>query len=205
MIKKVTILLLLMTVVFGNPISANEAKAQERAERTIERKKKRKIRKRTRRRTRRRVRRRVTRRAHYAYRALPRYRATVAVLPTGAVRITRGGVVYHYHRGIYYRPLASGFTIIRPVTGIYVTDIPPNREEIIVSNRTFFYYYGTFYQAENNQYRVVDAPEGAQVRALPEGYEVERKNDIEYYVLDGVYFQELEDENGDLFYEVISV
>ncbi|MEM7107955.1 MAG: DUF6515 family protein [Bacteroidota bacterium] len=203
--KKLLILIMLVTGGVAGPGSIEEAKAQ--TERSVIKRKKRKVRRRTRRRTRRRVKRRVSRRAHYAYSALPRYRATVTVIPRGAVVVRGGGVSYRYHEGIFYRPSGSAFVITRPAVGIRVSVLPPARRRLMVVNQPYFYYYGTFYKPVDNEYEVVEAPEGALVDALPEGYEVEEIDGIEYYALDGVYYQEVETDEleSGVGYEVVKV
>ena len=57
------------------------------------------------------------------------------------------------------------------------------------------------------EYEVVEAPEGALVDALPEGYEVEEIDGTEYYALDGVYYQEVETDEleSSVGYEVVKV
>ncbi len=201
--KKFMIAIILITAGMTSPAVVENSQAQTHVERKVVYTKKRK----TRRRTRRRVRRRVTRRAHYAYRHLPRYRATVRVVPKGAVVVRRGNVTYHYHNGIFYRPRASAFVVARPAVGVKVRVLPPARTRIVVAKRTYFYYYGTFYQEKDGEYEVTGAPEGALVAALPEGYDVEEIDGTEYYVLDGVHYQEVEtDELEDgVGYEVVNV
>lgn len=196
---------MLVTAGVAGPGSIEETKAQ--TERSVVKKKNRKVRRRTRRRTRRRVRRRVTRRAHFAYRTLPRYRATVTVVPRGAVVVRRGGVSYHYHEGVFYRPKASAFVVVRPGVGVRVRVLPPARRRIVVVNQPYFYYYGTFYKQVDSEYEVVEAPEGALVDALPEGYEVKEIDGNEYYALDGVYYQEVETDEleSGVGYEVVKI
>lgn len=62
----------------------------------------------------------------------------------------------------------------------------------MLSNTTFYYYYGTFYKEAEEGFTVVNSPTGAVVDALPDGYEVEQIEGTEYYVLDGVYYKEVE-------------
>ena len=203
--KKFLILIMLVTGGVAGPGNIEETKAQ--TERSVVKKKKRKVRRRTRRRTKRRVRRRVTRRAHYAYRTLPRYRATVTVVPRGAVVVRRGGVSYRYYEGIYYRPRGSAFVVARPAIGIRVRALPPARMRVVVVNKPYFYYYGTFYKQVDSEYEVVEAPEGALVDALPEGYGVEDIDGTEYYALDDVYYQEVETDEleSGVGYEVVKI
>ena len=197
------IAIILITAGMTSPAAVENSQAQTHVEKRVVYTKKRK----TRRRTRRRVRRRVTRRAHFAYRHLPRHRATVRVVPRGAVVVRRGGITYHYHEGIFYRPRASAFVVTRPAIGLGVQVLPPARTRIVVAKRTYFYYYGTFYIEKDGEYKVTGAPEGALVEALPDGYEVKEVEGTEYYVLDDVYYQEVETDELEpgVGYEVVKV
>lgn len=203
--KKLLIAIMLMTAGVAGPGMIEETAAQ--TERQVVRRKKNKTKRRVRRRTRRKVRRRVTRRAHFAYRTLPRYRSTVAVAPRGAVVITRGGISYRYHEGIFYRPATSGFVVVRPVVGVRVRVLPPARRRVIVMNQAYFYYYGTFYKPVGDEYEVIDAPEGALVDALPEGYDVKEVDGTEYYVFEDTYYQEVETDEleSGVGYEVVTI
>jgi len=199
--KKFVIFLILFTGMAVTPEVVNKAQSQVRKEVRENKRVKRKVR----RKTRRRVRRRVTRRAHFAYRNLPRYRSTIKVVPRGAVMVRTNGISYHYLDGIYYRPNASAFVIARPRVGLRVRTLPAARRRILLNNNTYFYYYGTFYTQKDDEYEVVEAPEGALVNAIPEGYEVIEKDGTEYYELDGVYYQEVETDEieGEVGYEVV--
>ena len=68
----------------------------------------------------------------------------------------------------------------------------------------YFYYYGTFYAkgSGSDEYEVIQAPVGAQVDALPEGYEMEEVDGVVYYTLDDVKYME-KDINGEPVYEVV--
>ncbi len=203
--KKLLIFIILVTAGISGPGIVEEAKSQ--TERQVVRKKNRKVKRKVRRRTRRRVRRRVTRRAHFTYRHLPRYRARVVVAPRGAMVVKRGVVTYRYHEGIFYKPAASGFVVVRPAVGVRVRVLPPARRRIVVVNQPYFYYYGTFYKETGDEYEVVEAPEGALVDALPDGYEVKEIDGTEYYELDGVHYQEVETDEleSGVGYEVVKV
>jgi len=152
---------------------------------------------------------RVVRRAHVHYTHLPRWGAVVSTRPIGAVVIASAYGPYHFHKGVYYVHRKPGFTIVRPVPGIRIKVLPIGYRHMIIRNRPYYYYYGTFYtKADNNdEYIVVDAPEGAIVDALPDGYEVKTMGDTEYYVLDDVYYAEVDtDEVEDgIGYQVVKI
>lgn len=147
----------------------------------------------------------VSRKAHVRYAALPRWGAAVTVVPAGAVVINS----YHFHNGIFYSKRNNGFVVVRPVRGVRIRILPVGYRTIILGPRTYYYYYGTFYTKVVNaeEYEVVNAPEGAIVDALPDGYEVKTVNGNEYYVLDGVYYGEVDaaDIDGGVGYKVVKM
>ena len=84
--------------------------------------------------------------------------------------------------------------------------LPVGYKRIVVRNRPYFYYYGTYYtQVDNSadEYEVVDAPIGAEVDALPEGYEVVIVEGQEYYKLDDTYYEARINDKDEEYYTVI--
>ena len=155
------------------------------------------------------VHRRVTRRAHLHYHGLPLYRKPIAVVPTTAVVVSRDANRYHYHDGIFYRSDKTGFVVVRPARGIRVRVLPARHRRVVVGKRTYFYYYGVYYQkpANSDEHEVVDAPVGALVDALPEGYNVKEVDGTEYYEFEGDYYQEIESDEFEsgVGYEVVKI
>jgi len=151
----------------------------------------------------------VVRRAHVHYAHLPRWRSTVRVVPTAAVVIRPGRNPYYYHDGIYYTSYNSSYVVVRPVRGIRIRVLPVGYRTVVVGPRNYYYYYGTFYTKPTTaeEYEVVDAPEGAVVDALPDGYEVKAIDGVEYYVLDDVYYAEVDAEEFEdgVGYEVVKI
>lgn len=149
----------------------------------------------------------VVRRAHVRYAGLPRWGTAVRVVPTGATVITYKRTPYYFSNGVYYSKRGADYVVVRPVRGIRLRVLPVGYRTIIVGPATYYYYYGTFYQKTDNaeEYGVVDAPEGAVVDALPEGYTIETIDDKEYYVLNDVYYAEVEAPEFDdkIGYEVV--
>jgi len=147
----------------------------------------------------------VTRKAHVRYAALPRWGAAVTVVPAGAIVISS----YHFHNGIFYSKRNNGFVVVRPIRGVRIRVLPVGYRTIILGPKTYYYYYGTFYTKVVNveEYEVVDAPAGAIVDALPDGYEVKTVNGNEYYILDGVYYGEVDaaDIDGGVGYKVVKM
>ncbi len=151
----------------------------------------------------------VVRRAHVRYAHLPRWRASVAVVPAGAVIIKTKTNPYYFDRGVYYTPRNNAYVVVRPVVGVRIRVLPVGYRRIVVGPRNYYYYYGTFYAQvdKSDEYETVDAPEGAVVDALPDGYEIKTIDGTEYYVLDDVYYAEVEtDEVEDgIGYEVVKI
>jgi hypothetical protein len=151
------------------------------------------------------VRPRVTRKAHVRYVALPRWGSAVTVVPAGAIVVSS----YHFHNGVFYTKRNNGFVVVRPARGVRIHVLPVGYRTIIIGPKTYYYYYGTFYSkvVNGDEYEVIDAPEGAVVDALPDGYEVKTVNGNEYYVLDGVYYGEVDaaDIDGGVGYKVVKM
>ena len=83
--------------------------------------------------------------------------------------------------------------------------IPIGHKRIVVKQKTFFYHYGTFYTKTPGaeEYVVTEAPIGAEVEALPEGYEISTVDGVEYYTLDDAKYQAIEKEDGEMLYQVV--
>jgi hypothetical protein len=152
---------------------------------------------------------RVVRRAHIRYAHLPKWGSVVTVLPNGAVVIKSRAHPYYFHNGVYYMRQNNRYTVVRPGAGIRIRVLPVGYRHVIIGPRHYYYYYWTFYSKIDNveEYEVVDAPEGAIVDALPDGYDVKTINGTEYYVLDGVKYAEVdaEDIDGGVGYEVMKL
>lgn len=152
---------------------------------------------------------RVNRRAHIRYAGLPRWGAVVATYPAGALLIRSAVHPFYFHNGIYYTARQNNYVVVRPALGLRIRVLPVGYRRIVVGPRPYFYYYGTFYSKADNseEYEVVDAPEGAIVDALPDGYEVKTIDGNEYYELDGVYYAEVDDSNFEdgVGYKVVKV
>jgi hypothetical protein len=149
------------------------------------------------------------RRAHFRYAHMPRWGTTVAVLPPAAIAVRSGGLIYHFHNGVFYAPRGRGYIVVRPTLGVRVRMLPVGYRTVVLGPRRYYYYYGTFYKGVDsvNEYEVVNPPVGAVVDALPDGYEIKKSNGTEYYVLDGVYYAEVDTNQfaDGIGYEVVKV
>jgi hypothetical protein len=149
------------------------------------------------------------RRPHTKYKHLPKRGAVVIKRPRGARVIKHNKRKYWLNNGVYYTKSSNGYRVVRPRRGLRVKILPVGYRKVIVKNRPYYYYYGTYYAQPvgSNEYEVVDAPVEAQVTALPEGYETVIEDGETYYVLDGTYYKEVPlDETGENWgYEVVKV
>lgn len=111
---------------------------------------------------------------------------------------------YHFHNGVFYRPVGGTFVVVAPPLGIHVSVLPPSPFHFRHLGKPYFYYYGAFYVPLNDGgYKVVAPPIGARIDALPDGYEVFKIDDKVYYRLDETYYKATVEENGAVVYEVV--
>ena len=85
--------------------------------------------------------------------------------------------------------------------------LPSDAVSFVADGETFYYVNFNLYVEfeENGQTGYVNGePEvGAQVDALPEGTEAIEEDGVTFHQFDMVFFEEVEDDNGDVFYEVV--
>ncbi len=147
--------------------------------------------------------------AHVRYAHLPKRGARVTVV-SGARSIRFRKVNYRFHNGVFYKPVGSSLVVHRAPIGIRIKVLPTKHRRIIVGPRTYYYYYGTYYaktpdtSKDGDEYEVIDAPMGAEVDALPEGYTVETINGNDYYVLDSTYYEPRINDSNEEYYVVVA-
>jgi len=140
------------------------------------------------------------------YSKQPRRGAQVTSLPRKTVVVKHRNTNYQYRDGIFYRPVNGSYVVAAPPRGIHVTNLPPKPFRILVSGSPYYYYYGTYYiDAPQGGYTVVDAPLGARIDALPDGYEVFELDGMVFYRLDETYYKAVVEPNGNVVYEVVRV
>jgi len=142
---------------------------------------------------------------HHRYSKLPRWGKSYTVAPKKAAIIAHKGINYHFHSGIFYRPLAANFIIAPAPIGVRIHTLPKKKIKFLHSGKEYFYYYGTYYAKTDvdNEYITVAPPKGARVDALPEGYEQVEINGNEYYKFEGTYYKAITTENNEEWYEVV--
>lgn len=133
---------------------------------------------------------------HLHYSKLPKRGVVVNSMHTNANIYNHGGISFHYHAGVWYKPQGSQWVTVRPANGIRINVLPTGYRRIAMGPKVYYYYYGTYYIQKNNQYEVVDAPMNAAINSLPDGYHSVTVDGIDYYELDGVYYMPSLDING---------
>ncbi len=142
---------------------------------------------------------------HHRYAKMPRWGHSYKVAPKKAVIIAHSGRKYHYHSGIFYKPLKGNYVIAKAPVGIHVRTLPKGKIRFVHGGKERFYYYGTFYAktTDNNEFITIAPPIGATVDALPEGYKEIEKKGITYYEFEGTYFAPKTMEKDEVWYEVV--
>jgi len=143
--------------------------------------------------------------AHHHYRHLPKRGAVITKLPSGIIIISHKGKRIHYHNGVFYKAKgAASFSVVSAPIGLRLKVLPTGHKEIVYGKRHYFYHYGTFYKHSKakDDYEVIEAPLGADVDAIPDGYKMEEIDGVTYYTLEDVKY--MEKTNGtETLYEVV--
>jgi hypothetical protein len=151
----------------------------------------------------------VGRQAQAQYASMPKLGSIVSTLPAGAAKVAAGTDSFYYKNGLYYLPKAKGFQLVLPVPGIRIQGLPIGYRRVMTGEKLYFYYYGTFYSqvGSTDNYEVVTAPEGAVVNAIPDGYKIEKIENVEYYLLGDTYYAEIDATNMEnkIGYEVVTI
>ncbi|SHK69977.1 DUF6515 family protein [Rhodothermus profundi] len=70
----------------------------------------------------------------------------VKVLPRGHVIVHVGKLRYHYHAGVFYRPVRGGFVVVRAPVGAIVPILPPRYRVVHVHGRVYYEHRGVIYR-----------------------------------------------------------
>jgi hypothetical protein len=130
--------------------------------------------------------------------ARPAYRSYPG-LPgsNGVTRVTTGrpyGGYYNAHG--YYNSFYG------PHLGFRLNVLPYGYYPFYFGPYQYFYSDGLYYQYENSQYTVVEPPVGAAISTLPDNAQSIMINGIQYYELNGVYYQPITKDDGSVVYQV---
>lgn len=138
--------------------------------------------------------------------------AEVSSLPKDAAQQTEGDVTVYIYDTLYFTKdtNSSGRTIYRVEPSPAeeeIGSIPPGSPSFVADEETFYYVNYNFYVEfeENGRTGYVNGePEiGAQVDELPDDVTTVDEGGVTYYQFDTVFFEEVEDENGTVFYEIV--
>ena len=102
---------------------------------------------------------------------------------------------YHYSHGYYN-------SYYYPRIGFTCEFLPYGYYPFFWGDYQYFYSDGLFYQYDNSQYTVVEPPIGAEIATLPDKAQSIVINGVQYYELNGVYYQPVTKDDGTVVYEV---
>ncbi len=87
----------------------------------------------------------------------------VRVLPGVHETIRVGRGYYHYHDGVFYRPLGDRFVVVRAPIGAHIRTLPFGYVSFYIGPRRYFYANYAYYAWDPRlaEYVVVDEPPGA--------------------------------------------
>ncbi len=93
--------------------------------------------------------------------AYPQIGAHVSVLPRHHYTGRHGGHVFHYHGGIWYSPVGSGFNVVMPPIGIFVPVLPPGYSTVWVAGVPYYHANNVYYvwNQDRNCYVVTGKPQ----------------------------------------------
>jgi hypothetical protein len=93
--------------------------------------------------------------------------------------------------------------VVTPPIGIFIDFLPMGCRRIYVHDHPYYYYNGTYYNYQDNNYQVVSPPVGAIVESIPDGYETVTIDGETYYTVDGAQYKPVVQSNGEIWYQVI--
>ncbi|MGF7078621.1 DUF6515 family protein [Mucilaginibacter sp. UYCu711] len=106
-------------------------------------------------------------------------------------------------RGFYYRNRGYYQTYYTPQLGFNLSVLPYGYYPFYFGADQYFYNEGLYYrQMENNEYTVVEPPIGAAIDKLPAKAQAISINGMQYYELNGVYYQPITKDDGSLAYQI---
>jgi len=134
------------------------------------------------------------------HRPLPHYHRPGYItrsLPSVALSIALGGLLFYYIDGIYYRHHTGGYIVAVPPVGLIVPRLPLGYTIFRSRGLTYYYYADVYYvwDGVHRGYRVVETPAayvefrpGDVVDILPDGAYSVTIDGVQYYRYRGVYF-----------------
>jgi hypothetical protein len=131
-------------------------------------------------------------------------------LPHGYAEVSVGRDRYYYHRGVFYRPGAHGYYVVRAPRGCIVRELPPYYSRVYFGAGVYYRYGEVYYQSCPGGYVVVDPPTTVVVNSAPaatvatapatavapaksEDYQSVWVGDTEFQFKDGQFFKKTPD------------
>jgi hypothetical protein len=125
-------------------------------------------------------------RVYRVWEGLPYGRNYISVRPQG---------VYYNHNGYYSSYYA-------PRIGLSVNVLPYGYYPFYYGPSLYYYGGGMYYQQTDNTFTVVEPPIGAEVKQLPDNAQSIVINGVQYYELNGVYYQPITKDDGTRSYQI---
>lgn len=104
---------------------------------------------------------------HHAEFRYPSRGAVVDRLPKGHRIVRYKGQPYHFHKGVWYRPIGNRFMVVIPPPGLLIPALPAGAVVVTIGGVPYYHYGGVYYVREDKGYRVVERPEEAPQVADP--------------------------------------
>ncbi len=105
--------------------------------------------------------------SHHEIYRYPSRGAVVDRLPRDHRVVNFRGHPYHFHKGIWYRPVGSRFMVVTPPPGLLVPVLPAAAVVVTIGGIPYYQYGGVYYLKEGDGYRVVERPDDAPQVADP--------------------------------------
>jgi hypothetical protein len=150
-----------------------------------------------------------------------------AYLPYGYYPFYWGGAAFYFSAGYFYQYDGGQYTVVAPPVGAAVNELPSGAKEIVINGTQYYEYNGVYYKPVTKDdgtlvYEVegkdgqlntsatgVDSVEpkvGDLVPELPPDCRKIKLNGQEYYIsVDGIYYQETKDQNGNKAYKIVAL
>ncbi|MBS1503933.1 MAG: hypothetical protein JST32_17820 [Bacteroidetes bacterium] len=154
----------------------------------------------------------------------------LGILPFGYFPFYWGDDLYYYYGGVFYAPIdGGGYQVTTPPVGAAVPSIPRGAQSIVIDGKQYYEFNGVYYQEgvddqgkkiyvvagkdgvlNTNDDQVNATPPAPQVgdvlNQVPEGSRKITLNHKKYYVdVDGIYYEEFTDQNGNKAYRIVSI
>ncbi len=108
---------------------------------------------------------------HYHHRHYyPAIGFSMPLLPAESLALTFNGGRIFFNAGVWYRPMGSGFVVVRPPVGIAIPMLPPGYSTVWSGSSPYYYANETYYSATPNGYVVVAPPTGPVNETPPQTY-----------------------------------